>query len=124
MVHARSADVTAHAIHYSAHLVLNFGLLGAMVVNATNSFVHAHLHLIAIIGAELSLLWFLVYRQGRKTIATWDLALMRIQEGDSVNERQLSWLAANWRNMNLLNWTLPSLSFLGWCMLFLSKPAR
>jgi hypothetical protein len=109
---------------YATVRTSSFGLLGAMVVNATNSFVHAHLHLIAIVGAELSLLWFLVYRQGRKTIAKWDRVLMRIQEGDSVNERQLSWLAANWRNMNLLNWALPSLSFLGWCMLFLSKPAR
>ena len=120
-------------MRYNIQFAVNFGLLAAVVTRARDSFIAAHLHCIAVIGIELTLIWFLLARQSKMTITSrWEKHLQIYEDMFARPEHRLfqkiaeedskkSWLVRNWQNLNLLAWALPSICLIAWCFLFLTK---
>ena len=131
-VQLRNTELALHWKRYSFQFAVNFGLLAVVLTRAGDPFVASHLHLITIIGAELSLIWLLLSMQSKKLINKWENHLRVCEDTLAQPENRLfqkmadeesmkSWWRRNWENLNLFTWALPSLCFLAWCMLFATK---
>jgi hypothetical protein len=132
-IQVRNGEHAAHWTRYNFQFAVNFGLLLVIVTSARDSFIAAHLHLISIMGIELSLIWLLLALQSKKLISErWEKLLrahedtiarpenrlfQKIEEEDSKK----SWWGRNWQNLNLLSWALPSLCLLAWAFLLATK---
>src|SRR5438128_2342560 len=127
LVQIRNAELAAHWLRYNIQFAVNFGLLAAVLTRATDSFVAAHLHFIAIIGFEVALIWLLLALQSKKIISRrWEKHLRiyedtiarpehRLFQQVAEEERKKTWWRRNWQNLNFLTWALPSLCLLAWC---------
>ena len=131
-VQIRNAELAAHWQRYNFQLAVNFGLLLGVVLRAHDSFVAAHLHVITIIGAELSLIWLLLSLQSKKLINKWENHLRACEDTMARPENRLfqkmadeesmkSWWRRIWENLSFFTWALSALCFLAWCMLFATK---
>ncbi len=132
-VQIRNTELAAHWMRYNIQFAVNFGLLAAVVTRARDSFVARHLHCIAIIGIELTLIWFLLARQSKMTITSrWEKHLQIYEDMIARPEHRLfqkiadedskkSWFVRNWQNINLMAWALPIICLIAWCFLFLTK---
>ncbi len=132
-IQIRNSELAAHWMRYNFQFSVNFGLLAVVLTTARHPFVAAHLHLIAILGIELTLIWFLLGWQSKKVISRrWEQHLRTYEDTIARPEHRLfqrianeenkkSWWRRNWQNLNLLTWALPSICLLGWCFLFASK---
>ena len=99
-----ATEYAGHWSRYNAQLLVNVGLLAAMTVCSQNPFVHAHLHVITIIGGEIAAIWLLLSILSARRVSAAAEALRRQLEAARIaNGAQPSLAGRNRSILHLLS---------------------
>ncbi len=117
-----ATESAAHWGRYNAQLLANAGLLGAMTLGSQNTFVHAHLHVITILGGETSAIWLLLSLLSARRLSATAEAMGTALDGPfGARVAGMASALSHRSALNRISWTLPTLAVLAWMLLFLSK---